>query len=74
MSPDIHPCPKCGRQLAPMGVVSVSDNDELPVYQCDECLVMAEALGVKAEVSLTFVVRDGRAYNPAAPDEPFSSN
>ncbi len=71
-----RPCPKCGRQLAPMGVVSVSGGPELPVYQCDECLVMGDALGVKMELALTFcVAENGRVFNPSAPDdELFSAN
>lgn len=45
----------------------------MPVYQCDECLMTMEALGVRAEVALTFAIdQAGRMVDPAAPDEPFS--
>jgi hypothetical protein len=55
----------------PAGVVSVEDGPEQPVYQCDECLVMGEVLGVQMETALTFCIDErGRAFNPAAPDHP----
>jgi hypothetical protein len=51
--------------------VSVDDGPELPVYQCDECLVTREVLGVPLETALTFCVdENGRAFDPAAPDRP----
>jgi len=65
------PCPKCGRLLNPSGVVALDDGPELPVYQCDECLVMGDGLGLKMETALTFCIDEhGRAFNPAAPDDP----
>jgi hypothetical protein len=65
------PCPKCGRMLNPAGVVSVEDGPEQLVYQCDECLVTGEVLGVQMETALTFCIDErGRAFNPAAPDRP----
>ena len=72
VAPDRRPpCPKCGRLLAPSGVVSVDGGPELPVYQCDECLVMGEVLGVRMETALTFCIDErGRAFKPAAPDLP----
>lgn len=58
-----------------MGVVSINSGPELPVYQCDECLVTGEALGVSMELALTFYVDEqGRPINPNAPDQPFSDN
>ncbi|MCI0703584.1 MAG: hypothetical protein L0241_21090 [Planctomycetia bacterium] len=70
------PCPKCGRQLTASGVVSIEDGPELPVYQCDECLVTRNAFGTLMEVALTFCVdENGRAFDPAAPDDPlFTGN
>lgn len=69
------PCPKCGRLLNPAGVVSVGDGPELPVYQCDECLVTRSAFGTPMEVALTFCVgADGQPFDPSAPDSPFSNN
>ena len=66
------PCPKCNRNLQPSGVVAV-DDDEFPVYQCDECLVTQSVLGVWMETALTFCVDgEGRAFNPADPDEPLN--
>ncbi|HEX8913857.1 MAG TPA: hypothetical protein VF796_16025 [Humisphaera sp.] len=63
-----HPCPKCRRSLAPSGVATV-DGAELPVYQCDECLVAVDFLGMREEQALTFAVTpDGRAVDPAEPD------
>jgi hypothetical protein len=67
------PCPKCKRALAASGVVAVDGGAELPVYQCDECLVPGEALGVQMELALTFYIDElGRPVNPTAPDEPLS--
>lgn len=69
-----HPrvkCPKCGRYLDASGEMSIDGKRPRPVYQCDECLVTREALGMKAEVALTFCVDTaGRAFDPANPDEP----
>ena len=76
MAAATYPCPKCGRKLKPSGVVAIDGGPELPVYQCDECLVPGEVLGVKMEMALTFYVDErGRAINPAAPAKPlFSDN
>jgi hypothetical protein len=70
------PCPKCRRILNPSGVVSVGDGPELPVYQCDECLVTRTILGVPMETALTFCVdENGRTFDPADLDPPpFSDN
>jgi hypothetical protein len=57
--------------LHPSGAVSVDDGPESPVYQCDECLVTRDVLGVRMETALTFCVDDsGRAFDPTAPDRP----
>ena len=64
------PCPKCGRSLEPTGEVSLNGGPALPVYQCDDCVTIAEAGGMKAEVALTFIVKDGRAFDPTNPNEP----
>ena len=65
------PCPKCGRILQPSGEVAVDADPAMPVYQCDECLVPGEVLGVKMELALTFCVDEkGRAFDPANPDNP----
>ena len=64
------PCPKCGRQLASSGTLTVLDR-EFPIYQCDECLQVREALGIKLEGALTFAVNEaGQAFDPADPDTP----
>jgi hypothetical protein len=62
------PCPKCGRPLEPSGTVTTGDR-ELPVYQCDECLVMTTLFGEPVETALTFCVGpDGKPFDPATPD------
>jgi ribosomal protein S27E len=65
-------CPKCGRQLAAGGVLSIG-GVEAPVYQCDECLVTTQVFGEPTEVALMFCIdKNGRAIDPADPDTPLS--
>lgn len=61
-------CPRCSRQLPISGVVAVGD-EELPVFQCDDCTSDVVAFGQSLRVAFTFVVRaDGSWYEPAATD------
>jgi len=61
-----HPCPKCGRLLAPSGVMAV-EGAEFPVYQCDECISPWTLEGETFECALTFCVgEDGEVFDPAA--------
>lgn len=72
---DPFPCPKCGRFLEQSGELTLPSGKSHPVYQCDDCTTIAEALGIKAEVALTFYVdENGRAQNPSGADDPFSNN
>jgi hypothetical protein len=58
-----------------MGVVSVDEGPQMPVYQCDECIAPGEVMGATMDLALTFCVdAEGRMFNPADPDEPFSLN
>lgn len=65
-------CPKCNRSLKCSGVLTVHLNDEdreVPVYQCDECIVMINFAGEQMEGALTFAVgADGQAFDPSADD------
>lgn len=68
---DRFACPKCQRMLQSSGVVSLCGSESsLPVFQCDDCIAVVTAMGIEAEVAFTFVVRNGQAFDPAAPDDP----
>jgi hypothetical protein len=68
MSAGPFPCPKCGRSLLPAGELTVGDRT-FPTYQCDECVVSREVLGLTMDVALTFCVNEhGQAFDPAGPD------
>jgi len=41
---DTYHCPKCSRLLKCEGVVSI-DGYELPVFQCDDCIVRKPIFG-----------------------------
>lgn len=64
------PCPKCKRLLQASGVISLEGcRNTLPVYQCDECLMTVDLMGVQTEVAVTFCVDErGRIVDPASPD------
>ena len=51
-------CPKCGRQLAPAGALSIGEV-ATPVYSCPECLTRATVGDEQIEVPLTFFVGPG---------------
>ena len=75
MSFPSRPCPKCRRLLEPCGVVQVEGGPEMPVYQCDSCVVPGEVLGVKMDLAVTFCTDEaGRMFDPADPETPFSAN
>jgi hypothetical protein len=61
------PCPKCNRLLAPSGELEV-EGVTLPTYQCDECIKTVELFGKPFSAALTFAVKDGKAFDPAAAD------
>lgn len=74
---DVYHCPKCSRLLKCEGVVSV-DGDELPVFQCDDCVVKKPVFGPgteEFEMAYTFCVdAAGRCFDPAdAFDDDFES-
>src|SRR5262245_60895338 len=61
------PCPKCGRTLEQSGEVVVH-NVTLPIFQCDECIVVTDFMGEPFELALTFAVgQDGKPFDPASP-------
>lgn len=65
-----HPkssCPKCERPCESCGTVE-DESGEYPVYQCDECMIDWEFDGSVFPAALTWAVRDGVAFDPAAPD------
>lgn len=62
----MFPCPRCNRSLEESGLIDW-DGEEIPVYQCGECLAKVEMFGEPFEVALTFAVRDGKAFDPASP-------
>jgi hypothetical protein len=58
-------CPRCGTQLPAAGSVEC-DGVEMPVFQCDRCVVEQEFLGERMQMALTFVVTAaGQAVDPA---------
>lgn len=64
---DVYHCPKCSRLLTCEGVVSVG-GDELPVFQCDDCIVKKAVFGPgtkEFELAYTFCVDSaGRCFDP----------
>ena len=66
------PCPKCRRSLDACGEVSLDAGPALPVYQCDDCVTPAEPGELQVEGALTFIVKDGRAFDPTDPNEPLN--
>lgn len=65
---DVYHCPKCSRLLKCEGVVSI-DGCELPVFQCDDCIVKKPFFGPgteEFEIAYTFCVDSvGRCFDPA---------
>ena len=65
---DTYHCPKCSRLLKCEGVVSI-DGYELPVFQCDDCIVKKPIFGPgteEFEMVYTFCVDSaGRCFDPA---------
>jgi hypothetical protein len=65
------PCPKCGRQLAPDGELTILDHS-FPVYTCEECVVRGDFLGepLDLDLNLTFCINaEGRPFDPATGEE-----
>ena len=64
---DVYHCPKCSRLLKCEGVISV-DGEELPVFQCEDCLVKRTVFGPGTdafEMAFTFCVDPaGRCFDP----------
>jgi len=64
---DVYHCPKCARLLTCEGVVSVSGY-ELPVFQCEDCIVKKTIFGPDTEpieMAYTFCVdASGRCFDP----------
>ena len=68
-----YPCPKCGRMLRPEGEVTISATTDarppLPVYSCDECIMVSKVFDEEMELPLSFCVdKEGRPFDPASPD------
>lgn len=62
------PCPKCGRTLEQSGEFIVGELI-MPTFQCDDCIVPRNILGVDTEVNLTFCLDNrGNVCDPASPD------
>jgi len=65
---DVYHCPKCSRLLQCEGVISVGGH-ELPVFQCDDCIIKKPIFGPgtdECEVAYTFCVDSaGRCFDPA---------
>jgi hypothetical protein len=76
---DVYHCPKCSRLLQCEGVVSFL-GEELPVFQCEDCIVKRAIFGPgtdEFEVAYTFCVDSaGRCFEPAEDfgDEPDGPN
>jgi hypothetical protein len=64
---DVYHCPKCSRLLKCEGVVSFL-GDELPVFQCEDCIVKRAIFGPgtdEIEMAYTFCVdAAGRCFDP----------
>jgi hypothetical protein len=66
--PEIYACPRCGRLLVQSGEAVVEDV-RLPVFQCDECRVVIDLAGDKAEAALTITLdEDGQPFDATATD------
>ena len=65
---DIYHCPKCSRLLKCEGVVSIG-GFELPLFQCEDCVVRKPVFGPGTEefdLPYTFCVDSaGRCFDPA---------
>jgi hypothetical protein len=65
---DVYHCPKCARLLKCEGVFSFL-GEELPVFQCEDCIVMKPVFGPgtdEFEMAYTFCVDSaGRCFEPA---------
>lgn len=62
------PCPKCNRTLQASGEMIDEVGHKFPTYQCDECIKVVDVFGTPMELHLTFMVKDGKPYDPAEPD------
>ena len=64
---DVYHCPKCSRLLKCVGVISFL-GDELPVFQCEDCIVKKAIFGAgteEIEMAFTFCVDSaGRCFDP----------
>jgi hypothetical protein len=64
---DVYHCPRCSRLLKREGVVSIGGY-ELPVFQCDDCIVKRAVFGPGTEefdMAYTFCVDSaGRCFDP----------
>ncbi len=64
---DIYHCPKCSRLLKCEGVISFL-GEELPVFQCEDCIVKRAIFGPgteEFEFAYTFCVDSaGRCFDP----------
>lgn len=64
---EVYHCPRCSRLLKREGVISVG-GDELPVFQCDDCIVKQAVFGPGTEefdMAYTFCVdAAGRCFDP----------
>ena len=63
---DIHPCPRCNRNLRRAGDATIDGAPaDVSVFQCDECLTEWEFDGQPFETALTFGVdASGQLLNP----------
>ena len=65
---EVYHCPKCSRLLKCEGVVTVAGED-LPVFQCEDCVVKRAVFGPgtkEFETAFTFCVDSaGRCFDPA---------
>jgi len=70
MAISVYHCPKCTRQLPSSGTLAVGD-EEVTIFQCDECLQAVNMMGENWEVAFTFAVRaDGSWFDPKADQSP----
>jgi hypothetical protein len=64
---DVYHCPKCSRLLKCEGVIAFL-GDELPVFQCEDCIVKRAIFGPgtdEIEMAYTFCVdAAGRCFDP----------
>lgn len=58
---DTYHCPKCSRLLHASGVATLN-GEEIPVFQCDDCMNEVEAFGEKFTVNFTFAVDAAGAW------------